>query len=99
MQRSWLFLIRREEFTIRTEFILARSGSTKKKRLSCWVSDSKSVSNEDILETDCTILIPAALENQITKKNAAKSYSKNGGRSSKQPFLKQTKYSIRTKLW
>ena len=34
--------------------------------------DSKSVSNEDILETDCTILIPAALENQITKKNAAK---------------------------
>jgi glutamate dehydrogenase (NAD(P)+) len=34
--------------------------------------DSKSISNEDILETDCTILIPAALENQITKKNAAK---------------------------
>jgi glutamate dehydrogenase (NAD(P)+) len=34
--------------------------------------DSRSISNEDILETDCTILIPAALENQITKKNAAK---------------------------
>ena len=32
---------------------------------------SKSVSNEKILETDCTILIPAALENQITKNNAA----------------------------
>jgi glutamate dehydrogenase (NAD(P)+) len=32
---------------------------------------SKSVSNEEILETDCTILIPAALENQITKNNAA----------------------------
>lgn len=32
---------------------------------------SKSISNEEILETDCTILIPAALENQITKNNAA----------------------------
>jgi glutamate dehydrogenase (NAD(P)+) len=32
---------------------------------------SKSISNEEILETDCTILIPAALENQITKSNAA----------------------------
>jgi glutamate dehydrogenase (NAD(P)+) len=35
-------------------------------------SGSRSVSNEEILETDCTILIPAALENQITKSNAAK---------------------------
>jgi glutamate dehydrogenase (NAD(P)+) len=34
-------------------------------------SGSKSISNEEILETDCTILIPAALENQITKNNAA----------------------------
>jgi len=32
----------------------------------------KSISNEEVLETDCTILIPAALENQITKKNAPK---------------------------
>ena len=32
---------------------------------------SKSISNEEILETDCTILVPAALENQITKNNAA----------------------------
>jgi glutamate dehydrogenase (NAD(P)+) len=32
---------------------------------------SKSISNEEILETNCTILIPAALENQITKNNAA----------------------------
>ena len=32
VQRSWLFLIRREECTIRTEFILARSESTKKKK-------------------------------------------------------------------
>jgi glutamate dehydrogenase (NAD(P)+) len=34
--------------------------------------DSKSISNEEILETECTILVPAALENQITKKNASK---------------------------
>jgi glutamate dehydrogenase/leucine dehydrogenase len=34
-------------------------------------SESKSISNEEILETECTILIPAALENQITKKNAS----------------------------
>jgi glutamate dehydrogenase (NAD(P)+) len=33
---------------------------------------AKSISNEEVLETDCTILIPAALENQITGKNAAK---------------------------
>jgi glutamate dehydrogenase/leucine dehydrogenase len=33
--------------------------------------DSKSISNEEILETECTILVPAALENQITKKNAS----------------------------
>ncbi|MFB3888840.1 MAG: Glu/Leu/Phe/Val dehydrogenase [Candidatus Bathyarchaeia archaeon] len=30
------------------------------------------VSNEELLETDCDILIPAALENQITQKNAGK---------------------------
>jgi len=35
-------------------------------------SGGKSISNEEVLETDCTILIPAALENQITKKNAPK---------------------------
>ncbi|HJU85003.1 MAG TPA: Glu/Leu/Phe/Val dehydrogenase [Nitrososphaeraceae archaeon] len=34
--------------------------------------DSKSISNEEILETECTILVPAALENQITKKNASR---------------------------
>src|SRR5918992_1616651 len=31
-----------------------------------------SISNEELLETECTILIPAALENQITAKNAGK---------------------------
>lgn len=34
--------------------------------------DSKSISNEEILETECTILVPAALENQITQKNASR---------------------------
>ena len=33
---------------------------------------AKSISNEEVLETDCTILIPAALENQITSKNAGR---------------------------
>jgi glutamate dehydrogenase (NAD(P)+) len=33
---------------------------------------TKAMSNEDLLETECTIMIPAALENQITKKNAGK---------------------------
>jgi glutamate dehydrogenase/leucine dehydrogenase len=31
---------------------------------------AKPITNEDLLETDCTILIPAALENQINGKNA-----------------------------
>lgn len=31
---------------------------------------AKSVTNEELLELDCTILIPAALENQINNKNA-----------------------------
>ena len=33
---------------------------------------AKSITNEELLETDCTILIPAALESQITGKNAGK---------------------------
>jgi glutamate dehydrogenase (NAD(P)+) len=33
---------------------------------------AKSMSNEELLETECTILIPAALENQITGKNVGK---------------------------
>ncbi len=33
---------------------------------------AKSISNDELLETECTILIPAALENQITGKNAGK---------------------------
>jgi glutamate dehydrogenase/leucine dehydrogenase len=33
---------------------------------------TKSISNDELLETECTILIPAALENQITKRNAGK---------------------------
>ncbi len=34
--------------------------------------DGDEISNEELLQLDCDILIPAALENQITKKNAAK---------------------------
>ena len=34
--------------------------------------NAKSISNEELLETECTILIPAALENQITGSNANK---------------------------
>lgn len=34
--------------------------------------DTKAISGEEIIETECTILIPAALENQITNKNASK---------------------------
>jgi glutamate dehydrogenase/leucine dehydrogenase len=38
--------------------------------------DSAQVSNEEILEKPCDILIPAALENQITDKNAKKIHAK-----------------------
>ncbi len=31
---------------------------------------AKSISNDELLESDCTLLIPAALENQITNSNA-----------------------------
>jgi glutamate dehydrogenase/leucine dehydrogenase len=33
-------------------------------------SDSKNITNEELLELQCDVLIPAALENQITAKNA-----------------------------
>jgi len=38
----------------------------------CDDKNYKHVSNERLLETDCDILIPAALENQITEKNAGR---------------------------
>ena len=34
--------------------------------------EAKAISGEEIIETECTILIPAALENQITQKNASR---------------------------
>ncbi|MDH5634527.1 MAG: glutamate dehydrogenase, partial [Candidatus Bathyarchaeota archaeon] len=34
--------------------------------------ETKQVTNEELLELPCTILVPAALENQITKENADK---------------------------
>ena len=46
---------------------------------------SNSISNEEILETDCTILVPAALENQITKNNAANVSAKLVAEGSKWP--------------
>jgi glutamate dehydrogenase (NAD(P)+) len=33
---------------------------------------SEEISNEDVLETECEILVPAALENQITRHNASR---------------------------
>jgi len=44
----------------------AKTGSVAK------FKGSKSVTNEELLELKCDILIPAALENQITKANAGK---------------------------
>lgn len=38
----------------------------------CKVTNAKQISNEQLLELDVDILIPAAIENQITKDNAAK---------------------------
>lgn len=35
-------------------------------------SNAESISNAELLELDCDILIPAALENQITRENAAR---------------------------
>lgn len=38
----------------------------------CEIVETKKVSNEELLELDVDLLIPAALENQITKENAAR---------------------------
>ena len=47
-----------------------------KKKYSCVISKKTKLgdelTNEELLELDCDILVPSALENQITKKNAAK---------------------------
>jgi glutamate dehydrogenase (NAD(P)+) len=47
-----------------------------KKRYSCVLTPEAKmgdeISNEELLELDCDILIPSALENQITRKNASK---------------------------
>ncbi len=41
------------------------------KTLDSFTGDFKRISNAELLELDCDILIPAALENQITEKNAS----------------------------
>ncbi len=46
-----------------------------KARYSCFVSDKKEeteITNQELLELDCDILIPAAIENQITERNASR---------------------------
>jgi glutamate dehydrogenase (NAD(P)+) len=47
-----------------------------KKRYSCIITPEAKmvdeISNEELLELDCDILVPSALENQITHRNAAK---------------------------
>lgn len=44
----------------------------KQNRKSVWEYSAKAISNEEILEIDADILVPAALENQITAENADK---------------------------
>jgi glutamate dehydrogenase (NAD(P)+) len=47
-----------------------------KKRYSCLITpeakEREEIANEELLELDCDILVPAALENQITRKNASR---------------------------
>jgi glutamate dehydrogenase (NAD(P)+) len=41
-------------------------------RTVCGLPGTRDISNEELLEVDCDILIPAALENQITARNAGR---------------------------
>jgi glutamate dehydrogenase (NAD(P)+) len=46
----------------------------RKAQYKCFVCDTKEeteITNQELLELDCDILVPAAIENQITEKNAA----------------------------
>ncbi len=48
---------------------------------------ARSISNEEVLETKCDILIPAALENQLTAKNADKIQAKLIGEAANGPTV------------
>ncbi|MFN7975759.1 MAG: Glu/Leu/Phe/Val dehydrogenase [Acidobacteriota bacterium] len=48
--------------------LLAHAG--ERKLLSSWVGAGKPLTNAELLEVDCDILVPAATENQIRKANA-----------------------------
>ncbi len=47
----------------------------RRARYQCFVCESqeeKEITNQELLELDCDILVPAAMENQITEKNASR---------------------------
>jgi len=50
----------------------AASEHKEKNRTVIGLKDTQEVSNDELLELECDVLIPAALENQITKENAHK---------------------------
>jgi glutamate dehydrogenase (NAD(P)+) len=50
-------------------------------------ASSKSITTEELLETECTILVPAALENQLNRNNASKIKAKIVAEAANGPTL------------